>query len=203
MWSALVLGLHGLVQDELAAGPELMALTERSDRAIHRMAAAMLVTCALVLGATAVAVAWPRLTHTLGVKPVPRELAYKTGQTIDVPAEWYQSSPYTVVLFARASCGACQNAQPFFKQLVTGLKGRAAVVLAGGEQGQDDDAQYGRALGLKDPAIRVAPDGLKVRATPTLVLINRRGEILGAWEGVGPPEQQTTIAKAIDRAIGV
>src|SRR5262245_46465866 len=111
----------------------MTTVTQRSDRAIHRVATTMLVTCVLLLGATVVAVAWPRITHTLGVKPAVRELAYTTGQTIDVPSDWYQSSPYTVVLFARASCGACQNAQPFFKQLVTGLKGRATVVLAGGE----------------------------------------------------------------------
>jgi hypothetical protein len=180
-----------------------MALSERSDKNIHRVAAGMLVACVVLLGATVVVVAWPRITHTFGVKPAPREMSYRTGQTIDVPAEWYQSSPYTVVLFARASCGACQNAQPFFKQLVTGLRGRATFVLAGSEVERDDDAQYGRALGLKDAAIRVAPPDLKVRNVPTLVLINQRGEILGAWEGVGPPEQQTTIAKAIDRAIGV
>jgi hypothetical protein len=180
------------------------ALTQRSDRAIHRIATIALVTCLLLVSATAVTVAWPRVSHALGVKPaVTRELAYKTGQTIDVPADWYQSSPYTVVLFARASCGACQSAQPFFKQLVSGLKGRAVVVLAGGELTHDEDAEYGRALGLKDPAIHTAPAGLKVRATPTLVLINQRGEILGTWEGVGPTAQQSTIAKAIDRAIGV
>ena len=200
------MGLHGLVQDHpLAGGRELMAPSDaRPDRAINQAATVMLVTCALLMGVTAVVVAWPRLTHTLGVRPtVAREPAYRTGQMIDVPAEWYRSSPYTVVLFARASCGACQQAQPFFKQLVTGLKGRAAVVLAGSDAEQDDDATFARALGLKAPSIQIAPDGLKVRATPTLVLINQRGEILGAWEGVGPPEQQTVIAKAIDRAIGV
>lgn len=180
-------------------------LTAGSDRTINRAATTMVMTCVLLLGATVVAVAWPRITHTLGVTApaAPREAAYRTGQTIDVPAEWYRSSPYTVVLFARASCGACQTAQPFFKQLVAGLKGRASVVLAGSEQEREDDAAYGRALGLKDPSLLVAPAGLKVRATPTLVLINQRGEVLGAWEGVGPPERQTTIAKAIDRAIGV
>ena len=178
-------------------------VTQRGDRAINRAATTMLVTCVLLLGATVVAVAWPRITHTLGVVPAAREAAYRTGQTIDVPAEWYQSSGYTVVIFARASRGACQQAQPFFRQLVSGLKGRASVVLAGSPQERDDDAAYGRALGLKDAALQVAPVGLKVRATPTLVLLNQRGEILGAWEGVGPPEQQTTIAKAIDRASGV
>jgi len=178
-------------------------IAQRSDRAIHRVATTMMVTCMLLLAATVVAVAWPRITHTLGVKPAVREAAYRTGQVIDVPEDWYQSSPYTVVLFARASCGACQNAQPFFKELASDLKGRAAVILASSEQEREEDAEYGHGIGLKDPAIRITPAGLKVRVTPTLVLINRRGEILGAWEGVGPAEQQSTIAKAIDRAIGI
>jgi hypothetical protein len=175
------------------------------DRAVSHAATVLLVTCTLVLGVTAGVVAWPRLSHTLGVKPAAatREMAYRTGQTIDVPVEWYQSSPYTVVIFARASCGACQTAQPFLKQLVAGLKGRASVVLAGSEFERDDDAAYGRAIGLKDQSLQVAPAGLKVRATPTLVIVNQRGEVLGAWEGVGPPTQQSVIAKAIDRAIGV
>ena len=33
------------------------------------------------------------------------------------------------------------------------------------------------------------PAGLRVRATPTLVLVNREGTILHAWEGVGPDRQ--------------
>lgn len=182
----------------------MASLTEQADRAINRAATIMLVTCVLLLGVTVVAVSWPRLTTSLGVKPAAREMAYRTGQAIDVPADWYRQSPYTVVLFARASCGACQQAQPFLAQLVAGLKGRASVVLAGSSDVErDDDVTYGTALGLKASAILIAPDGLKVRATPTLVLVNQRGEILGAWEGVGPPEQQTTIAKAIDRAIGI
>src|SRR5258705_13348864 len=110
-----------------------MQATIRKDRVINQAATTMLATCILLLGATVVAIAWPRITHPPGVTPAVRVAAYRTGQTIDVPAEWYQSSPYTIVLFARASCGACQQAQPFFKQLVTGLKGRASVVLAGSE----------------------------------------------------------------------
>jgi len=164
----------------------------------------MLLVCALVLGTTALVVAWPRLTTTLGVKSTPtRNAAYRTGQTVDVPASWYEASPYTLLVFARASCGACQQAQPFFKQLTSGLKGRASVLMVGSDLDRENDAAYGRAIGLKDASIQVAPDGLKVRVTPTVVLINKRGEILGAWEGVGPADQQDAIAKAIDRAIGL
>ena len=162
-----------------------------------------IVTCALLLAGTAGTVAWPRLRHTLGVRPAAAAAAaaYRTGQVVDVPADWYQSSPYTVVLFARAACGPCQTAQPFFKQLVTDLKGRAAVVLVGGDDDREGDVGYGRSLGLKDTGIQMAPEGLKVRATPTLVLVNQRGEILGAWEGVGTATRQTTIAKAIEHSM--
>jgi len=174
-----------------------------SDRVLRGAATAAVAACTLVLAVTVVAVAWPRLTHTLGVHPAAPAAAYRTGQTIDVPADWYRASPYTIVLFARSSCGACQQAQPFFRQMIGNLKGRAAVVLAGSAAEHDDDLAFGQLLGLKDAAIHVAPAGLRVRAAPTLVLVNQRGEVLGAWEGIGPMEQQAEIEKAIERAIGI
>ena len=68
----------------------------------------------LILLVTAMMVAWPRVTNALGMRHAP-EPAYRAGQTIDTPADWYASSSYTLVVFARASCGACQTAQPFLE----------------------------------------------------------------------------------------
>jgi hypothetical protein len=175
----------------------------RADSLVGRAATTAIVTCLLLVAGTVGAIAWPRLAVTLGVTPAGRAAPYVTGQTIDVPADWYRTSPHTLVLFARAGCSACQAAQPFFKQLVTDLKGRATMVLVSSSDDRERDAEYGRGLGLKDPAIQVTPGNLKVELVPTLVLVNQRGEILGAWEGVGPADQQATVAKAIARAIGL
>jgi thiol-disulfide isomerase/thioredoxin len=178
-------------------------LGETSDRFIRRASTTAIVTFALLLTGTAGAIAWPRLAHTLGVKPPAPMAAYQIGQRVDVPAAWYEASPYTVVLFASSACGACQTAQPFLKQLVTNLKGRANVVLATKPGDAAGDGAYGRDLGLKETAIRTIDEPLNVRSTPTLVLVNQRGEILGAWEGVGPSARQQAIASAIERATGL
>lgn len=147
-------------------------------------------------------VAWPRVTHALGIKPKPPVAAYTAGAPVDVPADWYDARPHTLILFARASCGACDNAKPFLGQLVAFFDRRATLVAAGGPETRDEDAAFARSLGVQDTNVKTAPRFLRVRATPTLLLVNQRGEILAAWEGVGPPEKQTAIAAAIDAALG-
>jgi thioredoxin-related protein len=43
--------------------------------------------------------------------------------------------------------------------------------------------------------------GLRAPATPTLVLVDRTGAILDAWEGAGPPERQAAIVKAVEAVL--
>lgn len=154
----------------------------------------------LILLVTAMMVAWPRVTNALGMRHAP-EPAYRAGQTIDTPADWYASSGYTLVVFARASCGACQTAQPFLKQLVADLGSKSAVVLGTTGKEPNEEAGYGHSLGLEAASVKVVPAGLRVRATPTLVLVNAQGQVLAAWEGVGPEKQQQQIAKTIESMV--
>ncbi len=140
---------------------------------------------------------WPRVSRALGNAPPVPAPAYQAGAAIDTPAEWYQGAPYTLLLFARASCRACQSAQPFFKQLITDIGSTIRVVLVTSAGEADEDAYYARGLGLAAQAIRTAVPGLNVRVTPTLVLVDRRGTIIDAWEGVGPAEKQTAIVTTL------
>src|SRR5688572_30512368 len=96
-------------------------------RRVSMVTSALLV---IVLTATGLAIAWPRITAAMGARPAPAPPAYRTGETVDVPAAWYSQSPRTLVLFAQASCGACQTAQPYLQQLIGHLRDRAAVVVA-------------------------------------------------------------------------
>lgn len=172
-------------------------------RTIERIATAISVALGLLLTTTVVAVAWPRVTSALGVEreaPIPTP-AYEAGGQIDTPDAWYRESAHTLVLFARSSCGACQTASPYLTTLLARVKATGGVVLAGSDQARDEDAAYARSLGLTDTEFQVTPAGLRVRATPTLVLVNRQGRILGAWEGVGKPDRQASITQAIDDLI--
>jgi hypothetical protein len=168
----------------------------RTERLVGKSASLTNAGLVLILLVTTMMVAWPRVTSALGMKHAP-EPAYKTGQTIDAPLEWYAGADRTLVVFARASCGACQNAQPFLKQLVADLGSKSAVVLGSNGKEPAEEVIYGRALGLPEAAVKVVPAGLRVRSTPTLVLVDRQGQVLGAWEGVGPEKKQKEIRAAI------
>jgi hypothetical protein len=172
-------------------------MNERTDRAINRLAIGASIALLAVFAATLATLAWPRVSNALGVEPAAPEPAYRTGAAIDTPREWYQGAPYTLLLFARASCSACQNAQPFFKRLVNDIGATIRIVLVTSAGEADEDATYARGLGLEANSIRTAVPGLGVRVTPTLVLVDRQGTILDAWEGVGPADKQTAIAQAI------
>ena len=192
------MGMHRLVQDDPHAEHELMA--PHTARTIERIATATSIGLGLLLTITVMTVAWPRVTSALGIErtaPAPTT-AYEAGTIIDTPDAWHRDAPYTLVLFARSSCGACQTASPYLKTLVGRVRAKGAVVLAGSEQARDEDAAYARGLGLTGAEFRVTPAGLRVRATPTLVLVNREGRILGTWEGVGKEDRQASITQAID-----
>jgi hypothetical protein len=119
-----------------------------------------------------------------------------------VPAEWYRGSARTLVLFGQASCGACQDAKPFLQQLVSTLHGRTAVVVASPGNALADDTAWAAAIGIPGTAVHAVPGRLRVRVTPTLVIVNQQGEILGAWEGIGPPDKHADLAYAINQALG-
>ncbi|HUF48319.1 MAG TPA: hypothetical protein VMM93_10925 [Vicinamibacterales bacterium] len=125
--------------------------------------------------------------------------AYGVGSRIDTPADWHAGSPYTLVLFAQASCGACQRAQPFLKQVADEFADLAPVVLVSPNQFPAADASFAESLGLDPAALRPLPGRVRARVTPTLVLVDQTGTVLQSWEGV-PPDDQADIRDTIARA---
>jgi thiol-disulfide isomerase/thioredoxin len=175
-------------------------MTHTNDRALNRLSIVASLGLVLMVGATTTYIAWPRVASAFGLKPAPpppAPPAYIAGQGIDVPAAWYSTSAHTLILFARDSCGACQKAQPFLKTLVAGLNNKAAVVMAHPAGTDVEDVAFAKGLGLADANIHVVTSNLRVKATPTLVLVNQQGEILAAWEGAGKEDKQAEIVKTI------
>ena len=177
-----------------------MVSASDTDRTVNRLSVVASLGLVGMVVATAMYIGWPRVAGAIGMKPAPPAPAYSAGQKIDVPAEWYSGSPKTLLIFARATCGACQKAQPFIKGLVGRLNGRAAAVMAH-PAGDPDDLKYAESIGVTESNIVVVRPGLRVRSTPTIVLLNENGTVLDAWEGAGPPEKQASIVKAIDAAL--
>jgi hypothetical protein len=153
---------------------------------------ALLALLALTIGL----VVYPGVAGAGAGATQPAPPAYEVGSIIDTPADWHAEGAYTLMLFAQASCGACQRAQPFLQQVVSEFGARVPVVLVSPGADQAGDAEFGASLGLHPDTIRRAPAGLRARVTPTLVLVNRSGTILHVWEGV-PPDRQAAIRRTL------
>jgi hypothetical protein len=176
-------------------------VTLLSDRFVRRASIAASICLAAMLATTVVYIGWPRVTSALGIRtvPPPAPPAYAAGQQVDVPAAWYADAPHTLIVFARASCAACEKLQPFLKQIVGRMGGHA--VMAHPPGAVTDDQQFGRGLGLADDRIVMTVPGLRVRATPTIVLVTRGGVVIDAWEGAGREDRQAAILETLDATV--
>lgn len=153
----------------------------------------LLVALAVTIGL----VVYPTLTGAGAETPAPPSPpAYEVGSVIDTPGDWHAGAPVTLVLFAQASCGACQRARPFLAQLVSEFGERTPVVMVSPGPDQGQEAAFAGTLGISPSAVRPAPAGIRARVTPTLVLVNREGTVLHVWEGV-PPARHAAILEAV------
>lgn len=173
----------------------------QTERLVNRASVAASGALILMLVATGGYILWPRVSSYFGVKAAPAPPAYAAGQQVDVPAAWYADSSHTLILFARASCTACEKAQPFLKDLVAKLDGRAMAVMGHPAGAPDDDQKFAASLGISAEHVFETVPGLRVHSTPTLVLVNRQGRVLSAWEGVGKEDRQAAIVAAIQASL--
>ena len=152
---------------------------------IGRVATAVAVASLALVAVTAVAVARPDVRDAIGVGPTP---AYARHGHIDVPAAVYSSSPYTLVLFARSTCPVCRQSVPLLGRLIQ--ESRAAGVqvrLLSVAPVADDELTYAQAIGLDASQVVGANlKALRVKRVPTVVLVDRQGEIHYAREGAAP-----------------
>jgi hypothetical protein len=155
---------------------------------IGRLAVGVAVTSFVLVAATVAAIGRPDLRAKLGLATV----AYAADQLIDVPAGVYDSSPNTLILFARSTCAVCQRLVPFFRRLVDGAeKSGIHVRLVSASPLNPAELAFARALGLGDDDVApVDVKSLRLQRVPTIVLVDQRGEIHYAREGAVPAGEQ-------------
>ncbi len=170
---------------------------------LGRAAVVVTAVLALLLLATMIRVAgWPYFIKRGWVTDRSRA-SYAEGDHIDLDAAVYTRAAHTVILFARSNCGACEAAMPFHQSLVTLIAAHptARIVLVSPID-RTRELPYAHALGLGDDALVPWPTPApRVQAAPTIVLVDRTGLILGAWEGASTDAARQEITAAITKTI--
>jgi hypothetical protein len=160
---------------------------DRRVRAIARVG----VLAVLLLGLAALVIARTPNLRTRILEVTTGRSTYVVGELVDLPGV-AKSAPFTVVVFARASCRACEDALPLLKAVRETLELRAdgrMLLLYRSERRLESEQVYGAALGLTEAEIHFAnPPNRRLRALPAIMVIDVSGRIRYLHEGRVSPQ---------------
>ena len=117
------------------------------------------------------------------------------GTKVNLPGIDWAHNEQTLLLVLDVKCRFCTESAPFYQRLTqamaTNSKVRLVAVLP-----QDVTTSREYLLNLKIPIEEVRQsslDAIGVEGTPTLILVNRNGEVIEAWAGKLSNEKETEV----------
>jgi hypothetical protein len=105
--------------------------------------------------------------------------------------DWKQSKQ-TLLLAVSSTCHFCTESAPFYRQLAQSHEGTQLIVVV--PQSVDEGRRYLSKLGLQvDNVVQAPLNSINVSGTPTLMLVNRDGAVIGTWVGKLPAEREAEV----------
>jgi hypothetical protein len=153
------------------------------------VAANLAIICLCLIVATVIAwkIAQPYGTPDTGHKP-------RTGETLELSGADWSRSEKTVVLAVSTRCHFCSESAPFYRVLVEATKAKNIRIIAIFPQPPSHGIHYLRELGVAVQEVWQAPlSTIHVSATPTLIIVNRKGLVTDAWVGKLPEAMQAEV----------
>ena len=157
----------------------------RAETWLGRIAALAATGAVLAVLATVAIAASPSVRLVLGLgADAP---SFVPGDTLDLPETVRSPAARTLVIFADATCGVCEQGKGLLADVVSSATAvpDLSVRLVTGTAWPDSQRAYARALNLDDSAWATADlHRMKVRRVPTIVLIDRDGAVIQSWDGL-------------------
>jgi thiol-disulfide isomerase/thioredoxin len=121
------------------------------------------------------------------------------GEQLSVPGITWGDSKETVVLALSNKCHFCSESAPFYQRLASDLAHRKDVrLVAVFPQNVDEAKKYLGQLGVPiEQVVQASLDSLRVRGTPTLVIVDRTGTVKQSWVGKLTLERETEVLSRI------
>ncbi len=121
-------------------------------------------------------------------------IAFRPKGDIEIPFEWRAQSEYTLVIFGRDSCPACKASADFHKELVAVAEASGVRAIAALTASIENPTQFAASLGLApDHAVRAHPAPEFLKSVPTVIVVNRNGDILSKTEGALRADKQRAL----------
>lgn len=129
----------------------------------------------------------------------PERVQPEIGAQIDLPDVSYAGQPKTLILALQTNCHFCNESAPFYKRLIEETKGKNVKFVAVFPTEVKDSTKHLIKLGLAGFEVKQAPiSALDASGTPTLILINDKGEVTNFWVGKLPAEKESEVIHQIN-----
>jgi thioredoxin-related protein len=117
------------------------------------------------------------------------------GAKLSVPGIDWSKNNKNLVLLLSDSCKYCTESAPFYQRLVQERAQRQTFhLIATFPQPVSEGRKYLNGLGVGiDDVVEVSPRAIRIRGTPTLLLVNSAGVVTDEWLGKLPPEKETEV----------
>lgn len=123
--------------------------------------------------------------------PAPIEI--KQNAKVNVPDVDWKANQRTLVLFIRKGCHFCTESMPFYKTLATKPENNTKIMVVSTDSAETSDG-YLKENGVEIQNIRQADlSSIGVRGTPTLLLVNDKGEVSDSWVGKLSPDGEKEV----------
>jgi hypothetical protein len=133
-------------------------------------------------------------------RPVPP--VYTAGERITLQGVDFAGADRTLLLVVQQGCRFCDESMPFYQRLSANpqLAERTRLVVVA----PDDEGVTREELAKHDvevhQIVRAALGGLKVRGTPTAIMVSRQGVVQRIWTGLLREEEQADLLQALTQS---
>ncbi len=123
---------------------------------------------------------------------LPTEIA--KGTKISLGDINWQTNQKTVLLALQKDCQFCSESMSFYKILVEKSKAKGITLVAVFPDSSEEGIQYLKENGVEIQEVRQAGKSeIDIKGTPTLILINNKGEVENSWIGKLPSEKEKEV----------
>ena len=156
----------------------------------------------IVLAASAVWLVLGKGNGSLnGTAAPPRPSLYEAGDEIpSIEGVDFKAADKTLLVVMKSDCPYCTASSEFYRRLLDereGHKKGVQILFVGTDIDQRFDQYLGENRLPTASIVRVSSGQLKIRGTPTILLVDKAQRVEKVWEGKVPPQIENEVVKVV------
>lgn len=130
--------------------------------------------------------------------PPPHIAVIPTGSKITLPNVDWAKNKKTLLMIVQQGCGPCSKSAPFYQRLIPEAEKNNISVIAVLPNTLEESKKYLAHLNVSIKEIRLSDlDSIGVEATPSLLLVNEKGEVTKGWTGKLEEKKEAEVMKSV------